>query len=837
MMKMPSRKLWAVILCVACAARASAQSAPSAPAGGAETDEKVTELEKFTVSDVPVSDQVLPTVRPIGSVMGDDLSIIDIPRSVTSVNKAWMDDREVKNAMDFGQFAPGVYSVSAYGIPAVPFIRGDLAQIYMDGQIMPFDHNNIPTSFNAVEAVDIVKGPGSAVYGPQGEGTGGYVNFVTKEPYFDGNHTDITTVLDAWTSGHSYFDPSVTIDMGGPISNDLAYRVSFLSRYGDGYYRNNYNHTEDLYAALAYRPTSSLKLDWWVQGFFDQTTEIGGANRVTQQFIWNGTYVTGPSVPLFGNDTIPVGSTVPTVSSGIYSVIQPTGTTVLPPYDALVSPHDVADSSMLVSQFTATKILSADTTLLNRLFFSNGQSHKFDYYGYDEYLPIQQSLQDRAEYHTSWIWGPITQKLIAGVDLRYSRMIAYTDYSNEPFSIYDLSQSPSLIAYPAYTAANNTFGGIYRVPGTGSFSAIDAPDTQSSHIYDSAAFVQDDVSLTKWASVLVGYRVDYIKADSDNPSFEQVGEYNSDFQFVSLSTPVYIPEGSLYAASDHVVDPSYFANLVFKLSESQSFYITYDHVDAILGVSEWGGLSVSSSDPATAKAQLDTSLTAKSTLYEAGYKQSFLNNTLFVAAAAFQQEKIGTQLGGADYLIKDNGAELEVVYQPNKTLAVNANLTYQDATAFAPTGNGFYQQTGSYLDDYPTNYVVPGSNGQLGTGLGSPNFTSYYPPGGRMRAPGIPQLMANFFVDYKFATYFGVGAGPQIIGREYANDQDTLHIPGEYSLDGFVSYRRKHWDVRLNIKNITNQRLLDPVDVTFAGNDLVFVREPISASLTFRLHY
>src|SRR5258708_1229371 len=82
--------------------------------------EAVTELEKFTVSEVPVENQILPTVRPIGSVLGDDRSIIDTPRSVTSVNKAWMDERQVKNAMDFGQFSPGVYSAAQYGVPATP---------------------------------------------------------------------------------------------------------------------------------------------------------------------------------------------------------------------------------------------------------------------------------------------------------------------------------------------------------------------------------------------------------------------------------------------------------------------------------------------------------------------------------------------------------------------------------------------------------------------------------------------------------------------------------------------------------------------------------------------
>src|SRR5471032_1671225 len=153
----------------------------------------VTKLEKFTVSEVPIEQQVLPTVRPISSVLGDDRSILDTPRSVSSVNAAWMKDREVKNAMDLGQFSPGVYSAAQYGIPSVPFIRGDLSQVYTNGQQSLFSRNSTPPSFNGVGALDIIKGPGSAVYGPQGEGAGGYVNFVMKQPYFDRFHEDIET--------------------------------------------------------------------------------------------------------------------------------------------------------------------------------------------------------------------------------------------------------------------------------------------------------------------------------------------------------------------------------------------------------------------------------------------------------------------------------------------------------------------------------------------------------------------------------------------------------------------------------------------------------------------
>ena len=105
-----------------------------------------------------------------------------------------------------------------------------------------------------------------------------------------------------------------------------------------------------------------------------------------------------------------------------------------------------------------------------------------------------------------------------------------------------------------------------------------------------------------------------------------------------------------------------------------------------------------------------------------------------------------------------------------------------------------------------------------------------------MKAPGVPSFLANVFIDYKLPNGFGFGLGPQIIGKQNANDQGTLVIPAEYQLDGYLYYRQKRWDARINITNLTNKRILDPIDVSFAGNDVIFVRKPISASLTVRLH-
>ena len=862
------------VICVlaAVAPRAIAQSSTPPPAsdtttgsaaanGGngtssAATTGPVTTLEKYTVSDVPITEQILPTVRPIGSVYGDDRSIIDIPRSVSSVNSAWMDDRQVKNAMDFGQFSPGVYSSANYGIPGVPQIRGDEAQIYVNGQLMPFSRNSTSLSFNGVEAMDIVKGPGTAVYGPQGNGPGGYVNFVPKQPYFDAEHADYSATIGTWTSGHSYANPQYTLDFGGPINADLAYRVSYNARYGDEYYVNAKDNTQDVYLALAYRASHSLKFDFWTQGFATRTNEINGANRVTQNLIWNGSYIAGPTTvattgPLgyYGYDTYlpgdpaPSPTTYPSGSDGAYQIVNPASahTVKLPAYDALVGPNDTARSKLFQSQLKTTVDLTSTSSIVNLAYFALEHSNKFETYGYDEWVPRNLNLQDRTEYHGEFDTGPVVHSVIAGVDYRFQYVRSGDDYTMEPFEYYDLSQPLSNIFYPGYNIQNQTWGSGLQIPGHPGYAYGEMQDTT---LKDFAGFVQDDVKFTKTLSAILGFREDAINANTANPPVVVAGENGNNPQgiypypfltyngYYSLPTPVYEDRGAIYHYDASRVDPSYFLSLVYKVTDTQSVYATYDRVDAVRGQTNFGGVD----DGYEGADKLRADLSTGSTLYEVGYKGSFLSNTLFSGVALYQQLKSVPQLHGAPPdKVKTDGIEWEAVYQPTKQLSINANATYQDATAYG----SFFEETGNYLDAYATTTPVDGSTG---TGFGAVNYGAYQnyaysPPSGKIRAPGVPALIGNVFVEYRPGFGLSIGAGPNFIGHQNANDEGTLHIPSEYEIDGYITYApSKRWDVRLNITNLFSNRVLDPIDVSFAGNDVIYVRAPISASLTVRWH-
>ena len=113
--------------------------------------------------------------------------------------------------------------------------------------------------------------------------------------------------------------------------------------------------------------------------------------------------------------------------------------------------------------------------------------------------------------------------------------------------------------------------------------------------------MQDDVKLSKQVSFVGGVRFDSIQADTENPSFVQAGYYDDFFDYIPFATPLYIPasftasipnvyQGFKVSASH--MDPSFFGSLIFKMNDTTSFYLTYNHVDAVLGSSNFGGIGV-----------------------------------------------------------------------------------------------------------------------------------------------------------------------------------------------------------------------------------------------------
>ena len=133
--------------------------------------------------------------------------------------------------------------------------------------------------------------------------------------------------------------------------------------------------------------------------------------------------------------------------------------------------------------------------------------------------------------------------MITGVDFRYTNITAYDDYQSEPFPYYDLSKPLTLnnIFYPGYYAEGMTFGGGSQVPGAPGYASV---EQQQTTIYDLGLFAQDDIKFTDRISMILGFREDYISAQTENPPLTQVGYYDQYFDYIPTA-PTYYGKGTL----------------------------------------------------------------------------------------------------------------------------------------------------------------------------------------------------------------------------------------------------------------------------------------------------
>ena len=202
----------------------------------------------------------------------------------------------------------------------------------------------------------------------------------------------------------------------------------------------------------------------------------------------------------------------------------------------------------------------------------------------------------------------------------------------------------------------------------------------------------------------------------------------------------------------------------------------------------------------------------KNHLYEVGSKFAFADNTLFVTAAGFRQQRSQTDAFGNTSKIRAAGGELEGNYQPNKNLSATASYSYLDA--WLPSAGGGLAFTGDVYDAFAPPY---------GNGTGSPNFRSLpikdYP------LPGVPRHMFSAFSKYRTDLGFGASLGLVVTGPINTSYIGNVQIPSQYNLDGTLFYESQRWSIRLNLYNITNAKNWS-AESGAVGNDLITANLP-----------
>ncbi|MDD1619983.1 MAG: TonB-dependent receptor [Methylococcaceae bacterium] len=153
-----------------------------------------------------------------------DTPIMQTPMSVKVIPQQVLKDQQVVTLDQALRNVSGV--VAGSGTDRQFFIRGfDVYNYYRDGFPMRYDWYNTQDLAN-VERVEVLKGPGSILYGRAEPG--GIINFVTKQPQ-DSPYYSVRQQFG------SYSHYRTDIDATGPLTanKDLAYRVNFAYQAND----------------------------------------------------------------------------------------------------------------------------------------------------------------------------------------------------------------------------------------------------------------------------------------------------------------------------------------------------------------------------------------------------------------------------------------------------------------------------------------------------------------------------------------------------------------------------------------------------------------------------
>jgi catecholate siderophore receptor len=207
--------------------------------------EEVVQLEKFQVSGQ--RDEKAYAVSRSLTGTKTDTALVNVPQSVTVITRELIDDTAMLSIGDVTRFVPGVGIAQGEGNRDTPVLRGNstTADFFLDG--IRDDVQYFRDLYN-VDRVEVLKGPNAMIFGRGG--LGGVINRVSKLANW-ATRREITLQAGSWSQLRG------TLDIGQPVNDDVAFRVTGLyedsGSYRDGVTLERYGVNPTLAWRLAPR--------------------------------------------------------------------------------------------------------------------------------------------------------------------------------------------------------------------------------------------------------------------------------------------------------------------------------------------------------------------------------------------------------------------------------------------------------------------------------------------------------------------------------------------------------------------------------------------------------
>jgi iron complex outermembrane receptor protein len=235
----------------------------------------------------------------VKSVFGFNKSILETPRSVSTISEEMMERFNMSDIDELVAVAPGTFTQSFFGVAGGLDVRGTPGETYFRGVRRLDNPGNYPTPIGASDRVDVVRGPASPIYGPSK--IGGYLNFNPKSARIEETGQFIPEQTGALSFSTGSWDRSViTAEVGGPGElggQEFGYYIYGEVENSGSYYDNTGVDQNLLQMSFDMDLSDNVRIQFGGMWHDFAGNQIAGWNRLTQDLIDHGTYVTGTAKP------------------------------------------------------------------------------------------------------------------------------------------------------------------------------------------------------------------------------------------------------------------------------------------------------------------------------------------------------------------------------------------------------------------------------------------------------------------------------------------------------------------------------------------------------------
>ena len=771
----------------------------------------VTAVAPVAVAEEEVMEEVVVTGdlnslpgEDVKSIFGFNKSILETPRSVSTVSEELMDRMNMQDIDELVTVSPGSFTQSFFGVAGGLDVRGTPGETYFRGIRRLDNPGNYPTPIGASDRVDIVRGPASPIYGPSK--IGGYLNFNPKSARIEetGAYIEENTGALSYTTGS--WDKSVlTAEVGGPA--EFAGKPMGFYLYGelensDSFYENAPGVEQSLIQA-SFDMDLNDKVQLQFGGMYHDYSgaQNAGWNRITQDLIDNGTYITGSPSPLdtdgdgkishqeydvngdgftdlnpfafwSGDNGLPANSTLTFDDiSGFFNsdllALNDVGTAILDPKTTLIGAEDRLENQVATLYFDVIIDTDAGWEVKNQLFYESYENVNENAYGFSQFHETY-VIEEKLVLSKTYTFDSLVASVQLSPSIRFTDFEHGDDYTNEYFGRRDLTgPSTALDARLLATSIDDDYTEYY----IGEYTDI------------GLAFLTD-LSWENGLSLLIGARHDRLDMESRQPADK----------LLLASSNNFCTDGSCIdlAAEDDVSGNSWTVSLSYEIANTG--IIPYVTVSEQATVIAGQGAELTVSNVASGGAFDSSELT------EFGVKGELLEDgRLYFSLSHYEQERtdFSAQSIVTNQAVKTEGTEFELRWAVNDALFVGATYTNVEALNLASIDDGsrfsFYG-----AEDLPAIDPALLFGGQIG---GPVNVAA---SGGR-RA-GMPENIYSVYGTYLFDNGVSVSASVTDVDSVASGFSNSITLPAYTLVNMTLGYETESWKFSLTGKNLTDER-------------------------------